>query len=263
VASGILFVVLAFLDFRAGPPPSSGPEILLWRDSQARVLDFVSEFLFFVLVGHSFGGALVRLYAHEYPNEVAGMVLVDAAHEDLFVRIPAWRKAVAAGVRQFRALTPLSAWRLMALSTERIWNRGFPRRCNRPIPCCRRDHGFLRRSRRGKCRLRRQSLRAARRPRRALQQRPAHRHQPRPVGAARGRTVGGRESAGVGHVAIPAGPNSWVCLHRARTSSPTRVTMSSRSNSPIWWLRQSGRWCSTRTGEPSGIEHLARVERLS
>ena len=50
VASGILFVVLALLDFRAGPPPSNGAEILLWRDSQALVLDFVSEFLFFATV---------------------------------------------------------------------------------------------------------------------------------------------------------------------------------------------------------------------
>ena len=50
VASGILFVVLAFLDFRAGPSPSDGAEILLWRDSQALVLDLVSEFLFFATV---------------------------------------------------------------------------------------------------------------------------------------------------------------------------------------------------------------------
>jgi hypothetical protein len=50
VASGTLFVVLAFLDFRAGPPPSNGAEILLWRDAQALVLDFVSEFLFFATV---------------------------------------------------------------------------------------------------------------------------------------------------------------------------------------------------------------------
>lgn len=49
-ASGILFVVLAFLDFRAGPPPSNGAEILVWRDSQVLVLDFVSEFLFFATV---------------------------------------------------------------------------------------------------------------------------------------------------------------------------------------------------------------------
>ena len=50
MASGLLFVVLAFLDFRAGPPPSNGAEILLWRDSQAFVLDFVSEFLFFATI---------------------------------------------------------------------------------------------------------------------------------------------------------------------------------------------------------------------
>jgi len=50
VASGVLFAVLAFLDFRSGPPPSNGAEILLWRDSQALVLDVDSEILFFATV---------------------------------------------------------------------------------------------------------------------------------------------------------------------------------------------------------------------
>jgi pimeloyl-ACP methyl ester carboxylesterase len=35
-----------------------------------------------VLVGHSFGGHVIRLFHHHYPGEVSGMVLVDAAHED-------------------------------------------------------------------------------------------------------------------------------------------------------------------------------------
>ncbi len=36
----------------------------------------------YVLVGQSFGGYTARLYAHRYPDDVAGMVLVDAPHED-------------------------------------------------------------------------------------------------------------------------------------------------------------------------------------
>jgi pimeloyl-ACP methyl ester carboxylesterase len=42
----------------------------------------------YVLVGHSFGGFLVRLYAARYPQEVAGLVLVDSAHEDQYRRAP-------------------------------------------------------------------------------------------------------------------------------------------------------------------------------
>jgi pimeloyl-ACP methyl ester carboxylesterase len=36
----------------------------------------------YILVGHSIGGKYVRLYASQYPQDVAGMVLVDARHED-------------------------------------------------------------------------------------------------------------------------------------------------------------------------------------
>ena len=50
VASGMLFILVALLDLRTGPPPSTGAEILLWRDSQAFVLSFVSEFLFFATI---------------------------------------------------------------------------------------------------------------------------------------------------------------------------------------------------------------------
>jgi pimeloyl-ACP methyl ester carboxylesterase len=37
----------------------------------------------YVLVGHSFGGDIVRLYASAHPAEVGGLVLVDALSEDL------------------------------------------------------------------------------------------------------------------------------------------------------------------------------------
>jgi pimeloyl-ACP methyl ester carboxylesterase len=35
----------------------------------------------YVLVGHSIGGIFVRLYASQYPDEVSGLVLIDASHE--------------------------------------------------------------------------------------------------------------------------------------------------------------------------------------
>lgn len=41
----------------------------------------------YVLVGHSFGGLNMRMYANEYPDEVVGMVLVDSSHEDWDARI--------------------------------------------------------------------------------------------------------------------------------------------------------------------------------
>jgi pimeloyl-ACP methyl ester carboxylesterase len=40
-----------------------------------------------VLVGHSFGGPVVKNFAMTYPRAVAGMVFVDAAHEGLRVGI--------------------------------------------------------------------------------------------------------------------------------------------------------------------------------
>lgn len=36
----------------------------------------------YILVGHSFGGLNVRLFASKYPDEVAGVILVDASHEN-------------------------------------------------------------------------------------------------------------------------------------------------------------------------------------
>lgn len=42
----------------------------------------------YVLVGHSYGGALVRLYELEYPADVVGMVLVDAAADNPWRKTP-------------------------------------------------------------------------------------------------------------------------------------------------------------------------------
>ena len=42
----------------------------------------------YVLVGHSLGGAYVQRYAQRFPEEIAGMVLLDPAHEDWNLYMP-------------------------------------------------------------------------------------------------------------------------------------------------------------------------------
>ncbi len=41
----------------------------------------------YILVGHSMGGFLIRYFAHLYPDQVAGLVFIDAPHEDWFAYI--------------------------------------------------------------------------------------------------------------------------------------------------------------------------------
>jgi pimeloyl-ACP methyl ester carboxylesterase len=41
----------------------------------------------YVLVGHSIGGVFSRVFAHTWPEDVAGLVLVDSSHDDQIARI--------------------------------------------------------------------------------------------------------------------------------------------------------------------------------
>jgi pimeloyl-ACP methyl ester carboxylesterase len=74
----------------------------------------------YILVGHSFGGYNTRLYASTYPSEVAGLVLVDASHEDQSRLFPDGMKALWA------AYAGTVRWqvRLATIGIERV--RGIP-----------------------------------------------------------------------------------------------------------------------------------------
>ncbi len=65
----------------------------------------------YILVGHSFGGFNVRVYSGQYPNDVAGMVLVDASHEDQNERMPpaiqAFMKKSIEQLKRQQMLAPL------------------------------------------------------------------------------------------------------------------------------------------------------------
>jgi pimeloyl-ACP methyl ester carboxylesterase len=63
----------------------------------------------YVLVGHSFGGLYTQLYAARYPEEVAGVVLVESSHPEQFARLPAGQQNYEQTRRLF-AVAPTLAW---------------------------------------------------------------------------------------------------------------------------------------------------------
>jgi pimeloyl-ACP methyl ester carboxylesterase len=80
----------------------------------------------YVLAGHSYGGLVVRMFADRYPDEVAGLVLVDASHPDQWVSIPASRggRTVAAANQLTALLARLGLLRLTR--AERPFILGLP-----------------------------------------------------------------------------------------------------------------------------------------
>ena len=65
-----------------------------------------------VLAGHSFGGLVVQLYSSRFPEEVAGMVLVDSAHADLARRSGHLERMGGVAFR-LKLLAPLGIARLI------------------------------------------------------------------------------------------------------------------------------------------------------
>jgi len=104
----------------------------------------------YVLVGHSYGGLIVRLYASTYPKEVSGLVLVDALSEGLqdaetseqwaiqrkliqnddpenVALYPALERVdVDRSLKQIRAAPPLRSVPLVVLSADRPWGPQVP-----------------------------------------------------------------------------------------------------------------------------------------
>jgi len=76
----------------------------------------------YVLVGGSAGGFIIRLFAHEYPDQVAGLVLVDGGHEAAYHQMPESQKKIDADlsrlVKVVRVLAPLGIARLFFPSKD-------------------------------------------------------------------------------------------------------------------------------------------------
>ena len=85
----------------------------------------------YVLVGHSLGGLIGRVYTHSYPDEVAGMVLVDSSHEEMYLRqtaaVPKYIEILQGSreqASQYRLFGLLSSTGIMAMMPQVIPNPG-------------------------------------------------------------------------------------------------------------------------------------------
>ena len=112
----------------SGPDPAPKTAALAARRLRA-LLHKAGVLPPFVLVGHSMGGLLVRVFAGLYPDEVAGMVLLDAVHPDQHLRSADIDTHMRTGFR-FLKLVPLLARlgyvRLTGLFDA--WGEGLPAR---------------------------------------------------------------------------------------------------------------------------------------
>lgn len=81
----------------------------------------------YLLVGHSFGGILVREFYRQHPEAVAGMVLVDSAHEDQIKRLPeAEAQAISASIGFLKNLAFLARFGVLRLLGRSILLKRFP-----------------------------------------------------------------------------------------------------------------------------------------
>ena len=96
----------------SGPNPRTSEQIVTELHALLKKAEIKKPY---IMVGASFGGHTARLFAKTFPDEVAGIVLLDARHESINSRMPpAWQKLEAAGKVMYRFM--LLASRVGALN---------------------------------------------------------------------------------------------------------------------------------------------------
>jgi len=72
----------------------------------------------YVMVGHSFGGLYTLFFAHQYPQDVIGVVLLDSSHPDQWISTPAGQDLYRSNARSYSLTSILARLGLMRLRAK-------------------------------------------------------------------------------------------------------------------------------------------------
>ena len=110
--------------------PDTAPKTATMAARRLRKALFHSHILPpYVLVGHSMGGLFTRVFADLYPDEVGGMVLLDAVHPDQHLRSAAINTHMRSGFNFLKAVPLLARLGYVRLTgLFNAWTEGLPPR---------------------------------------------------------------------------------------------------------------------------------------
>jgi len=80
----------------------------------------------YVIVGHSFGGLYALFFAHQYPDEVVGVVLLDSSHPDQWTSTPAGQQLYQTTARSYSVTSPLARLGVLRLRMKLQPKLGIP-----------------------------------------------------------------------------------------------------------------------------------------
>ena len=87
----------------------------------------------YVMVGHSFGGLYTLVFAHQYPRDVAGVVLLDSSHPDQWASTPAGQSLYQSNARSYSVTSILARLGLLRLRAKTQPSLSLPDLQNREL----------------------------------------------------------------------------------------------------------------------------------
>ncbi len=80
----------------------------------------------YVMVGHSFGGLYTQVFAHQYPKDVVGVVLLESSHPDQWTSTPAGQDLYKSNARSHSFTSTLARLGLLRLRAKSQPALGLP-----------------------------------------------------------------------------------------------------------------------------------------